>query len=151
MYRNTYTISLEYINSSIYIRSRSTNFIIKLFVKCRRNKTDFIKWLKKENKETLTPQDALLTVALCAAATNADSASAYLQRLAELARLHPLFSDDLDAVVQKIEALFPLVHSTDPGKASEKVIVEAHSNATNNTDLIKRAIENYQMAIKLIE
>jgi len=34
---------------------------------------------------------------------------------------------------------------------SEKVIVEAHSNATNNTDLIKRAIENYQMAIKLIE
>jgi len=74
---------------------------------------DLVKWLENENKETLTPQDALLTVALCTASTDAGDDKGCLQRLAELARSHSLFSDELDAVRPKIEALFPLVHSTD--------------------------------------
>ena len=78
---------------------------------------DLAKWLENKNKETLTPEDALMTVVLCAALNGADEDKIYLQRLGELARSHPLFSDYLDAVPQKIETLFPIVQSTDPEEA----------------------------------
>ncbi|MEA1948957.1 MAG: hypothetical protein U9N83_16845 [Thermodesulfobacteriota bacterium] len=38
-----------------------------------------------------------------------------------------------------------------PNEELEKMIVEAHSNATINTELIKRAMENYKMAINSLE
>lgn len=78
---------------------------------------DLVKWLKNKNKDILTPQDALLTVALCAASVDAGADKDFVPQLAELARSHTLFSDEFDAVTQKIEALFPLIHSTDPEAA----------------------------------
>jgi hypothetical protein len=70
--------------------------------------------LENKNKDILTPQDALLTVGLCTASINVNNAYDYLQRITNLARFHSLFSDQLDAITQKIEGLVPLLQCTDP-------------------------------------
>jgi hypothetical protein len=76
-----------------------------------------VEWMENKNENTLTPHDALLTVGLCAALTNVSEGKDYLQRIADLARSHSLFSDEVDTIKQKIELLFPLVHRTGPEAA----------------------------------
>lgn len=78
---------------------------------------NLVKWLENENKDILTPQDALLTVAICAAEMGSGDIQAQLARIDALARSHPLFADEPDLIQRRINELFALVHNTDQGAA----------------------------------
>ena len=78
---------------------------------------NLFEWLENERKQILTLQDALLTVAICAAKIDADDSHGDINRIAVLAISHPLFSNERDTVEPRVNMLVHLILNTDPVKA----------------------------------